>query len=166
MKNLFIILCLLFLSLPAFADYKPIPISDSYKYKTEVERYIDNNYKYTLKNIDQIYSKSIISYKKVLKNKNNYIAFTDAFYDQAIFYPIFNMFSDIIKITNKYVNLSNDIPATDSTGILYNFLEPYFKDNGINTQKIDALSKYAHNKQIQIEKYYKNAHNFIYSDNQ
>ena len=163
MKKLFILfVSFIFLCLPAFAEYKPIPDNLKEQYKNEVEQTINNKYKTILKQIDNIHTDAKNKYLIVKKNKDTYIDFAAANFDTAVFTPIFDLLSDIISITQKYTDLEPNIPATDYTGALYDFLDPYFSDNNIDTSKIDNLSKYARKKQIKIEKYYEKAHKFIY----
>ena len=162
MKKLFVILSLIFLALPAFAEYIPIPANRQAEYKAEIEKYVNYKYKYTIKKINRIYAQANGKYQKVLKNHDTYMDFATSNYESAIFYPILDLFSDMIKITKKYVNIPNGIPATDCTGALYDFLEPYLKNNNINTKTIDNLSKYARNKQKEIEQYYDNTHKLVY----
>ena len=162
MKKLIIILALILFALPVFAEYKPIPVERRAEYKAEIEQIINNKYLPIKKEIDNTYSEATIKYYAVMKNKSLYESFTDSFYDNAVFNPIFYLFSDMLKITQKYVNIKNDIPPTDYTGALYDFLDPYFKDNNISTVKIDELSEYARTRQIKIEQYYINAHKFVY----
>jgi hypothetical protein len=158
---LFIFLFLVF-SLPAFADYKPIPKELSKQYKYEIEKLINKKYNPTIKEINRISKNAEKMYMKVLKNKDLYIDFATKNYDTNIFVPIFDMLSDIITITQKYTNSELKVPATDFSGALYDFLDSYFIDNNIDTSKIDELSAYARNKQIKIEQYYDKAHKFIY----
>ena len=163
MKNLFLTIVLLIsFCLPTWAEYKPIPKELSIQYKNEVEQIINNKYKIIISQINHIHTDAKNQYIMVKKNKDTYIDFATANFDTAVFIPIFDLLSDIITITRKYSDLEQNIPATDYTGALYDFLDPYFKDNNINTSKIDNLSEYARKKQIKIEKYYENAHKFIY----
>ena len=165
MKKIIIIIFLIFLAIPTFAEYKPIPKELSKQYKIEVEKIINIKYNKTQKKISSIYKKATKDYKKVFKDKNTYIDFASSNYDITIFSPIFYLLSDIIALTNKYVDIKDDIPHTDFSGTLYDFLQPYFDDNNINTLKINTLSKNAREKQKQIEYYYETAHKFIYPSN-
>ena len=160
-KVILIILAIIFIT-PAFAEYKPIPPDLSKKYKAEIEQKINNEYGSTQQKINSIYNEATKDYKKVFKNKETYMDFASSNYDIHIFIPIFDLLSDLIDITNKYVDIKNEIPATDFSGTLYDFLQPYFDDNKIDTHKIDKLSKNARKKQKRIEYYYDNTHKFIY----
>ena len=163
MKKILILFTVLFtFCLSAFAEYKPIPKELSKQYKTEMELFINGNYKSTKTDIDNIYNDAKKSYKKIFKDKDSYIDFATSNYDMIIFTPVFDLFSDMVSITQKYVNIKDNAPATDFSGALYYFLEQYFCDNSIDTTKIDKLSQYARNKQQKIEKYYEKAHKFIY----
>ena len=163
MKKLLILFTILFsFCLSAYAEYKPIPKELSNQYKAEIEIFVNGNYKSTKTDIDNIYNDAKKSYKKIFKDKDSYIDFATSNYDMIIFTPIFDLFSGMVSITQQYVNIKDNTPATDFSGALYDFLDPYFCDNIIDTTKIDKLSQYARNKQQKIEKYYEKAHKFIY----
>ena len=162
MKKFFVIICLIFLSIPSWAEYKPIPKELSKQYKAEVEQIILNKSKATKQEINNIFKNARKSYYSGLKNNELYMDFATSNYDTAVFSPIFDLFTDIIAVTEKYADIRKEIPATDSYGTLYGFLKPYFLDNNINLSEISILFKYAESKHKQVEKYYNNAHKIIY----
>ena len=72
-KLLFLItIFILFLTLPAFAEYKPIPKELSKQYKAEMEQIINEKYPTVLKDQREIYNKALHMYKKVSKNNNKF----------------------------------------------------------------------------------------------
>ena len=163
MKKIILVICLfVFFLQPAWADYKPIPKELSKQYKNEIENLINNRYYSTQQQIDTIYIEAKNMYYKVKYDNDLYIDFATKNYDTNIFIPVFDLLADVISITQKYTEIEEYTPATDFTGVLYDFCLPYFYDNHISISKIDKLSKYARNKQIKIEKYYEKAHKLIY----
>lgn len=138
MKKLFLLICFLFLCLPVFADYKPIPKDLSKQYRTEMESIINREYPQVINNIDEYY-------KEVKKT-----GFEPeiSIYDLSLF-----MYVDMMKVTKekylgeKYNPYSSDtvIPAAD-------FLAPYFRDNQVNIEKIIYINNHAKTKDKQIQK--------------
>lgn len=167
-KFISFLFCILFLSLSAFAEYKPIPQNLSKQYKADIERIIDEEYPKALKQVDKIYNEAYKKYLKVLHNPKNidiYMDFATCNYDTAVDTPAFNLFDKLIDITNKYISFNKyEIPPVDYSGALYDFMEPYFKDNYIDTSKIDSLAKYSNNYYHKIETYYNNAHKVVYPE--
>ena len=140
MKKILLILLLLFFSLPAFPQYKPIPKNLSSEYKTEVAKIIDKEYPKAVKKTKQISSEAHKMYLKVLKNNNLYMDYATNNYDMIIDIGEFNLLSKIVDATDKYVSIKNDNAlATDYNGAILDFLNPYFKDNQIKTKKLDNL---------------------------
>lgn len=136
------------------------------EYKIEIEKLIDEETLKTKNEIDKIFLEAQEKYIKVInnpKNMNLYMEFATNNYDSYIFTPEFYLYSDLIEITKKYTNIKDeDIPPTDSSGELYNFLYPYFHNNNIDTEKLDQLSELSISKFKKIEHYYNNAHKIVY----
>ena len=157
-RILIILLCFVLFCLPAFADYKPIPKNLSSKYCEEITKTIDINYPITTKEIEQIASTSHKMYLEVYTNKVYYNRdLSSKYYSQNfeihIDTPEFNLYKELLYITRKYVYLpDNEIPITDYSGGIYEFLLPYFKDNNINTTKLDKLGTLSAQTAAQIEK--------------
>ena len=159
LKKIFVLLfCFIFSVLSCFAtDYKLPP-----QYKIEVEQTINNEYPATLKKINDIALNANTMYKQVLKDKNLYMDFCAENFDMMIFTPEFYLYSDLIKITQKYTLLKN--PPTDDAGTLYDFLLPYFDNNNIDTEKLDKLKSFSALKYKEIDKYYQDLHKFMYPE--
>ena len=139
MKKIIALICFLFLCLPVFAEYKPIPAYLSKQYKTEMESIINNNYSKALANIDEYYN-------EVEKTS---IEPEISIYDVNLF-----LYADMMKVTQeKYLGIKYEPYGTDSYVSAAEFLAPYFEDNHINIKKIVNISKYARNKDIALDKY-------------
>ena len=67
MRILILLTCFIFLSLPIFAEYKPVPAALSKQYKTEIEQLINNEYSKTRQDINNIFDDANKSYIKTLK---------------------------------------------------------------------------------------------------
>ena len=140
MKKLIILIFIVFLQIPAFADYKPIPMDLSVQYKTEVTKIIDKQYPIAVRKTKQISREAHKLYLKVLKNKDLYMDYATNNFDMIIDIGEFHLLSKIVDVTDKYVSIKNDDAiATDYNGAIIDFLNPYFKDNQIKTQKLDNL---------------------------
>ena len=163
MKKILLILLLLLFSLPTLAQYKPISKDRSSQYKTEVTQIIDTQYPIAVRRTKQIRREAHKMYLKVLKNNDLYITYATNNYDMIIDIGEFNLLSKIIDATDKYVSIKNDDAlATDYNGAVLDFLDPYFKDNQIKTNKLDNLEiliNKEYKKIIQEQEY---LHKFIY----
>lgn len=138
MKKLFLLICFLFLCLPVFAEYKPIPKELSKQYRAEMETIINREYPKVINDIDKYYNEV----------KKTGFEPEISIYDLSLF-----MYDDMMKVTKekylgeKYNPYSSDtvIPAAD-------FLAPYFRDNQVNIEKIIYINNYAKTKDKQIQK--------------
>ena len=158
MKKLFVILSLIFLALPAFAEYIPIPANRQAEYKAEIEKIIISDYSHAKKNIDKISKKSSHIYNIFLKHPTNQTLRNKCIIElQQLEYtidvPIFDLFVKLINTTKKYVNISKDVPSTGYYVELWKFMQPYFNDCNIDTKNIDSLSELATMQGKIIEKY-------------
>lgn len=169
MKKLVIIVILVSLIFLTLFFYKN---TNKYKlpkqYKVEIENLIDKKASKTQDEISKIFLEAEEKYLKVINNPKNmdfYMDFATNNYDSYIFSPEFYLYLDLIGITQKYAMLKDEnIPPTDSSGELYDFLYPYFQNNNINTKKLDELSEFSESKFKKIEHYYNNAHKIVYTN--
>lgn len=140
MRKLFILISLLILfCLPVFAEYTPIPKELSKQYKVEMEQIIDNNYQKIINDIDDYY-------KEVIKTHYEPEV---SIYDLTMF-----LYSDLMKVTQeKYLGVKYSPYCTDSTYSSSVFLYQYFKDNNVDTKKIDDINQYARSTDIKIHKF-------------
>ena len=146
-------------------NYISIPKELSKQYKAEIEQIIDEEYPHAVKKTKQIRAEAHKMYKKVLKNKNLYMEYATNNFDVLIGVEEFNLLSKIIDITDKYVQIKDeDALATDYNGALLDFLDPYFKDNDIKTDKLDNLSILINKEHKKIIQEQELLHKFIYPD--
>lgn len=143
MRRLLILFVMLCFSLPCFAAYKPIPADKSKQYKTEVESIINKEVPKAKQEVYKIYVEAQRNYIN-----RNIDELNDA--GSAIGSPEFHLYLKIINLTNTYVYIQNDIPATDYEGELYDFLYPYFVDNKIDLTKLNELINLCGIKQKEI----------------
>ncbi len=163
MKRIFILLLFMFLCLPVFAEYKPIPKELSKQYKAEIEQLIETQYPIAIREIEETSAQAHIMYLQVLKNKNLYMDYVSNNFDMNIDNGQFYLLSKIIDATNEYVNIKNDTAlATDYVGSLLDFLDPYFKDNKINKNKLNFIGSLVSIKAKEIEKEQNILYKFMY----
>ena len=163
-KVILIIFSIIFIA-PAFAEYKPIPKELSKQYKAEIEQIISENYDLTQKDINKIFSDAKEIYNKFLKDKespqNADIAHKLELLENRVDKPEFDLYKKLIDKTNQYTNIENDIPRTDWSGELYDFLYPYLIDNKIKLHKINSITRNSGKKEKLIHKYYKKIYTYI-----
>ena len=90
--------------------------------------------------------------KEIEKEQNTYVR--QAIIDNGVDSILLLFYISLVEITNKYVNIKQDIPNTGWYGNIKNIIDPYLKDNNINMLKIEYILKYANNKQVQIKRRY------------
>ena len=155
MKKYLLILLLIIFSLPAFAEYKPIPAERSAEYKAEIEHYVKKNATHYIKQMDKENNRAKKLYASTLKNKKNKdvcIIKLEEFI-RGVDSIEFNFYRQMIVITMKYVDIENNLPQTDWVGAYIDLLTPYLKDNKIsNTGNISSISFHAYNINKEIEK--------------
>jgi len=139
MKKLFLLICFIFLCLPVFADYKPIPANLGKQYKAEMESIINKNYSTVISDIDNYYNEV---------KKTGYEP-EISIYDLDLF-----LYADMMKVTQeKYLGVKYNPRGTDCATPAANFLSPYFKDNKVNTEKLIYIKHYAEQKDKMIDEY-------------
>lgn len=72
----------------------------------------------------------------------------------------FDLYVKLIDITDKYKNISNDVPATGHAGELCIFIYPYLKKNDINLEQLEKFSNNLDNTANQIENYKQQINNY------
>ena len=149
MKKILIILLFIFFSLPAFAQYIPVPQEQSRQYKKEIEQVIKTQIPIAKKNIDNVFKEVELEkdeYEKILK------------IEYSMDGVLFDLYWNIIDVTEeKYIgknNIRKNLNEGDYSGELFEALIPYLKDNKINASKIYSLIKYAQKRQKELEKKY------------
>ena len=151
-KSLFFVF--LFIPILSFAaEYKPIPIEKSQQYKYEIEQIINQEVPEAIKKVDRIYKKAKEAHK-IAKEQPGNLSLAENLYscERIIGEPEFYLYIKLIDVTNKYVQIKDDIPPTGFAGTLYDFLYPYFKNNNINLTTLDKLVNYVGIKHTEIQK--------------
>ena len=137
----------------------------SKQYKAEVTQFIDTQYPIAVHQTEQYRIKSHNLYEKVLLDKSLYIDYATSNFDMNIENSEFEMLSQILAITNKYVNIKGDKSlSTDFSGSLMDFLEPYFKDNKVDTHKLNSLSALINIRYKEIIQEQESLHKFMYPE--
>ena len=154
-----------FCALQALAEYQPIPAELTTQYKNEITQIINEKYKPTLNEIHAISMSANKMYKQVLKDKDLYFQFCINQYDIHITVPEFVLYKDLVSTTKKYITLTDEtFLATDDSFVLREFLAPYFKDNTINTSKLEKVTNLTFSRYKRIDKYYQKLHKFVYPE--
>ena len=145
MRNVISIFLFIFLCLPSFAEYKPIPKELSAQYKKEIEQLIKTQVPIAKKNIDNVF-------REVEEEKDEYIKINIVEY--GIESEIFYFYMKLIDVTEKYTKIKEFLPGGDSYGDLIEALNPYFNDNRIKASKIKSFLNYSNKKQKKLEEKY------------
>lgn len=159
MKKIFItLLLLLAVCIPAFAEYKPIPLCMSKQYKTEIEHIIDSEYNQIIKRIDNLVLECKNLHDKIIKNGFNIDDYINLTLISEVCIPAadLDLYAHLIKVTQeKYLGLKYKPISTDTPNPMYEYLYPYMKDNNVNENKLTKIILYE-SKQIKVvEKYIK-----------
>jgi len=149
MKKILILFTVLFtFCLSAFAEYKPIPKELSKQYKAEMEKVIKKEYPKAIKNVDKYVKKAKKLHARILKHgyySNNQMDAINLslLYEVCIPSSELDLYSKLIKITEeKYLHNEYEAIGTDSVNPLSDYLYPYFKDNNVDTKKLDDIALY------------------------
>ena len=157
MKKLFItLLLLLTVCIPAFAEYKPIPLNMSKQYKTEIEHIIDSEYDQIIKKIDNLVFESKNLHDKIIQNGFNINDYINLTLISEVYIPAadLDLYAHLMKVTQeKYLGLKYDPTGTDTPNPMYEYLYPYMKDNNVNESKLTKIILYE-SKQIKAVKKY------------
>ena len=151
-KFLLIVISIFLYCIPAFAEYIPIPKHLSKQYKAEMEQIIDEEYPKAIKTIDKYIKAGTKYYNRVLKdgcfsdNEMNVINLNLMYEHETG--AVLHIYAKLLEVTQKkYLKQDFEPLGTDFSESFIDYLEPYFKSNNVNTQKIDNITKY------EIEKY-------------
>ena len=163
MKKIFLILFLLsFYFLPAWGQSDFVNVGLNEQYQIEITNFIEKQYPITHKKIIEISQKAESKYQKTLKNNGLYLDFCIENYDVWIFMPIFDFYSDLLKITQRYYDIpANKIPVTDSAQEIFIILAPYLKENQIDIKKLKELNALTNSEYKKIEEHYTKLHKII-----
>ena len=159
MKRLFVLICFLFLCLPVFAEYKPIPAHLSKQYKAEIESIIDNGYPKAIKAVDDFVSEAAVYHDNVLKNgyySNNQMDAINLnlLYENCLPAAELDLYADMMKVTQeKYLGVKHEPIGTDWVTPYEDFMTPYLKDNKVDTRKLDAIILYESHRTRLVKEY-------------
>ena len=155
----------MFLTLPVFAEYKPIPKELSKQYKAEIEQIIDEEYPNVIKKIDNYIFEGKKYYDNIKKNGYNYEDEINLTNLSEIYVSSaeIDLYSDIMRITQeKYLGIGYKPFPTDSIYPFDEYLKPYFIDNNINKNKLIKISIYKKNKNKILQRYLKYIHKIYF----
>lgn len=159
MKKLLIVICLILFALPCFAEYKPIPKNLSVQYKAEMEHIIDEEYPKVIVEVDKLVNEAAELYNKVLKygyfsNDQMDVINLGLIYENCTPAADIDLYARLMEVTQeKYLKVKFEPFATDWTSPYEDFMTPYLKDNGVNTQKLTDISNYIIKKNGVIKEY-------------
>ena len=161
MKRILILLLSIFI-IPTFCFASNYKVQNNIEYKREIENKIHKEIPKEIpkikRNIDKESTKAEKTYNKQVKDKNidtdKYI-FIMQDYQREIENSDVLLIYSLIKITDNYINIKNNVPATDNTETLLEFIEPYFISNNINYSKLNGLKIYKHEKINKIHSFIK-----------
>lgn len=148
MKRILILLLSIFI-IPTFCFASNYKVQNNIEYKREIENKIHKEIPKIKRNIDKESTKAEKTYNKQVKDKNinadKYIFIMQDYQREIETSDVLLIYS-LIKITDNYINIKNNVPATDNAETLLEFIEPYFISNNINYSKLNELKIYKHEK--------------------
>lgn len=144
-KNLYLILLLIFFSVPVYAEYKPIPQNYSKQYCQEINKTIQSQVPYYEEEINNVIS-------EIASEQNVYMR--SYLIEDGINSILFDFYMKLIDITDKYADIKSNLPATDGYGVLQEVITPYLQDNNIKSNKINDFIHFAEMQQGKPERKY------------
>ena len=137
---------------------------DKYKlprqYKIEIQKVIEDEAPKTKKEIDEIVEDVKINVEKYKNNPSSLsdldIINLDLTAELYIYSPLFNLYINLINITDKYSKEKSNL-HTDYIGALIEYMQPYIEKNKINDKKLIELSIYSNEQQKLVEHYIESA---------
>ena len=129
-------------------QYKQIPNSMKDKYKIEIESYINEKTDFYRTDIDKNSKEIYDLYQKIHNDKNRKANAEQYIIDieemkRGFLDPIFYLYKGLIEITSKYVDIEDNIPATDFYITLADFINPYLENNNIDTKRLYEFNIYS-----------------------
>jgi hypothetical protein len=143
-------------SLPAFADYKPIPKELSKQYKKEIENTIKTYSNSIYDAIDNDIIQATKYFNILIHNEYDIGTHVLLVNIAELRIPSEDMdlYHKLMEITIKKYLGEKYIPIpTDSTYPAEEFILPYLKDNKINMSRLNAICRYQNKKIKLVEKY-------------
>lgn len=137
--------------------YNKIPANLRSKYKVEIEQIINEEFPYVIGNANKSVNDAKNIHDKILKNGYN----DDDFINLNLISEVvligadLQLYSKLMQITQeKYLKIKYQPIPTDNSNALYDYLYPYFKDNNIDTSKLEEINIYINKQQAKIIKNY------------
>lgn len=137
------------------------------QYKVEIEKAINNGVIKAKKEIDREYDEANNFYLSIIENDN----YTQETFDKMESYtrglvdPVFWLYVDLEKITEKYTNKKSDL-ATDSYWVIAEYVEPIMKKYNVNNlQKVTNLIDDLDKKYEELEARTEGIRRIIYGEN-
>jgi len=139
-------------------DYKPIPANMSKQYKQEMEQIIDKEYPHVISKVDEYVADTKVFHDKIQKTGYNFNDYINMTLTMEVCIPAadLDLYANLMKVTQeKYLGVKYEPIGTDTPNPIFDFLQPYFEDNQVNTHKLIKIINYE-KKNIRIaEKYIK-----------
>ena len=115
------------------------------EYKNEINLLLEKEIPKSIKKIDKLLIE-IENEKEPLKK--------ETLIDSGMNTILFDFYSELIEITQKYTNIKKDIPSTGFNIELILVLYPYLKANNTNIEKIKSFLDYSDIKETEINSKY------------
>lgn len=155
MKRILILLLSIFI-IPTSCSAVNYEVSNNIEYKMKIEKNIHKEIPRIKRKIDKEFIKAEKTHKKYLKDKkkkeniNEYVFIIQDCQRGIETSDVLFMYS-LIQITNDYITIKNNVPATDNAETLLEYIEPYFKSNNINYSELNKLKIYKNDKINKID---------------
>ncbi len=157
MKRLLIFLLSIFITQTS-CNAITYEVSNKVEYKIKIEKKIHNEIPKIKRKIDKEFVNAEKTYNKYLKDKNkkeniNEYIFIMQDYQRGIETSDVLFIYSLIQITNDYITIKSNVPATDNAETLLEYIEPYFKSNNINYSELNNLKIYKNDKINKIDSF-------------
>ncbi len=146
MKKIIVVILILLFSLGVFVSYdKHFKYYLGKEYKNEITLLLENEIPKSMKEVDGLFKK-IENEKDSLDKKN--------LADLGINTILFDFYSELIEVTQKYTDIKKDLPNTDFDVDLIMVLYPYLKANNVDIKKLKSFLDYCDTMQTEIDNKY------------
>ena len=146
MKKIIVVILILLFSLSVFISYdKHFKYYLGKEYKNEITLLLENEIPKSMKEVDGLFKK-IENEKDSLDKKN--------LADLGINTILFDFYSELIEVTQKYTDIKKDLPNTDFDVDLIMVLYPYLKANNVDIKKLKSFLDYCDTMQTEIDNKY------------
>lgn len=129
--------------LGCYIDHPDYKISDSIRYKQDIEKTIKEEIINAKKEIKKLYT-------EIEKVDNELEKYT--LIDYGISSILFNFYMKLINTTDKYIKIKQYVPTTSWYGELENLITPYLEANEIETKEMNDFLEYTRIQQKKLER--------------